>query len=65
VFDKFLYEDPQEGSENESSRVEAPDSVENPATLFKLSQYIDFDEDCSGLFSDREIEVAKRSIEER
>jgi hypothetical protein len=41
-----------------------PSLVENSSAPLALNQYVDFDSECSGLFSDRDIEAAKRLMKD-
>jgi hypothetical protein len=42
----------------------APNLVEDSSTPLALNQYVDFDSECSGLFSDQDIEAAKRLMKD-
>jgi hypothetical protein len=68
VPNRFLREqlEKQTSEQNALPAVEsvAPSRVVDDITPLALNQYVDFDSECSGLFSDRDIEAAKRLMKD-
>ena len=66
MFEEFLKkETPEPPSNPKSSNAHSVESEVISATPLELSQYINFDSECSGIFSEKEIAMAKQSAKDR
>ncbi len=66
MFEAFRQkEKPEQPSTSKSSNAHSIKSEIASATPLELNQYVDFDIECSGIFSEKDITVAKQICKDR